>query len=357
MSKYTPLYDCHREAGAQIVDFFGWAMPLHYGSQIEEHRRVREAVGMFDVSHMGVLDISGSGAESFLRYALANDVAKLTQAGKALYSCMLNESGGVIDDLIVYRMGEKNYRIVLNAGTRESDVAWLQSLAKKFDVTLTERTDLAIVALQGPAALPLLNDLLLDEMAEKLKQLKPFEFLIDGETMIARTGYTGEAGVEVILPAETAKLMWEDLLNEDVAPCGLGARDTLRLEAGFNLYGADMDTTTSPLVSNLAWTVSLKDTSRDFVGRATLEKQKSEGIPQKLVGLVMEEKGVLRNHQKVFVDGVGEGEITSGSFSPTLGHAIALARVPMDTGDTAEVERRGQRITVKVVKPPFIKKD
>jgi len=356
MSKRTPLYDCHRQAGAQLVDFSGWEMPLHYGSQIEEHRQVREAVGMFDVSHMGVVDISGAGAYDFLRYVLANDVAKLTESGKALYSCMLNEKGGVIDDLIVYRLGEQDFRVVLNAGTRDGDLAWLQTLAKNFDVTLTERTDLAIVAVQGPGALPLLDDMLTKHVAEKLQALKPFQFLVDKEVMIARTGYTGEEGVEIILPADDAKFLWEDLLDEDVAPCGLGARDTLRLEAGYNLYGSDMDATTSPLISNLAWTVSLKDESRDFVGRQVLEKEKANSIKQKLVGLVMEEKGVLRDHQKVFVEGIGEGEITSGSFSPTLGHAIALARVPIDTGDTAEIERRGKRIKVKVVKPPFVKK-
>ncbi len=356
MSKRTPLYDCHREAGAQLVDFSGWEMPLHYGSQIQEHHRVRESVGMFDVSHMGVLDITGAGANDFLRYALANDIAKLTEAGKALYSCMLNDKGGVIDDLIVYRLGENDFRLVLNAGTRDSDLKWLQTLAKDFEVTLTERTDLSIIAVQGPGALSLLDDMLSEPIAEKLQRLELFQFLIAEDIMIARTGYTGEDGVEIILPSEDAKALWEDLLNEEVAPCGLGARDTLRLEAGFNLYGLDMDATTSPLISNLAWTVSLKDKVRDFVGRAALEKVKANGVIQKLVGLEMEVAGVLRDHQTVFVEGLDDGEITSGSFSPTLGHAIALARVPIDTGDTAEVERRGQRIPVKVVTLPFVKK-
>ena len=356
MSNRTPLYDCHREAGAQLVDFSGWEMPLHYGSQIQEHHRVRESVGMFDVSHMGVLDITGAGANDFLRYALANDIAKLTEAGKALYSCMLNDKGGVIDDLIVYRLGENDFRLVLNAGTRDSDLKWLQTLAKDFEVTLTERTDLSIIAVQGPGALSLLDDMLSEPIAEKLQRLELFQFLIAEDIMIARTGYTGEDGVEIILPSEDAKALWEDLLNEEVAPCGLGARDTLRLEAGFNLYGLDMDATTSPLISNLAWTVSLKDKVRDFVGRAALEKVKANGVIQKLVGLEMEVAGVLRDHQTVFVEGLDDGEITSGSFSPTLGHAIALARVPIDTGDTAEVERRGQRIPVKVVTLPFVKK-
>ncbi|MCB1826797.1 MAG: glycine cleavage system aminomethyltransferase GcvT [Coxiellaceae bacterium] len=356
MSKRTPLYEKHQAAGAQLVDFAGWEMPLHYGSQIEEHQCVRKAVGMFDVSHMGVLDVSGPGARNFLRYALANDIAKLKTPGKALYSCMLNEAGGVVDDLIVYFLTENEYRIVLNAGTRETDIAWLQSLAKDFDVTLTEKPDLAIVALQGPEALPLLFSMLSDELVEKVKALKPFEFFKDADVMVARTGYTGEDGVEIIVPNELAVGLWEDFLNEQVRPCGLGARDTLRLEAGYNLYGSDMDQNTSPLVSNLAWTISFKDEARDFVGRAALEKEKAVGVHQKLVGLVMKEKGVLRNHQTVFIENVGEGEITSGSFSPSLNYSIALARVPMETGETAEVDRRGKRIKVEVVKPPFFKK-
>lgn len=357
MSKKTPLYKKHQEARAQLVDFGGWEMPLHYGSQIEEHNFVREAVGMFDVSHMGVLDVAGLGARDFLRYVLANDVNKLKAPGKALYSCMLNEKGGVVDDLIVYYMAENEYRIVLNAGTRETDVQWLQSFAKDFEVTLTERPDLSIVALQGPEALPLLESMLMDNLVKKLNALKPFEFFIDEHVMIARTGYTGEDGVEIIVSSDLLTGLWQDLLSEQVRPCGLGARDTLRLEAGYNLYGSDMDQSTSPLVSNLSWTVSFKDESRDFIGCKALEKEKADGIKQKLVGLVMREPGVLRNHQTVFVNGVGEGEITSGSFSPSLNHAIALARVPMDTGETAEVERRGKRVTVEVVKPPFLKKE
>lgn len=357
MSKKTPLYDCHRESGAQLVDFSGWEMPLHYGSQIEEHLFVRQAVGLFDVSHMGVLDVTGPGAQDFLRYALANDVAKLKSPGKALYSCMLNEAGGVVDDLIVYRMTESDYRIILNAGNRESDVKWLQSLTNDFDVTLTPRPNLAILALQGPQAIPLLLSILPDDAVAQLNALKPFEFFVDSQgIMIARTGYTGEDGVEIIIPNDLAVNLWKDFITEEVRPCGLGARDTLRLEAGFNLYGADMNEETSPLVSNLSWTVSLKDEARRFVGREALEKEKANGIQQKLVGLVMKEPGVLRNHQEVFIPGGGVGEITSGSFSPSLKHAIALARVPMNTGDVAEVERRGKRVTVEVVKPPFVKK-
>jgi aminomethyltransferase len=357
MAKRTPLYDQHVQSGAQLVDFSGWDMPLHYGSQMEEHRLVRQAVGMFDVSHMGVIDIEGRQATDFLRYALANDVEKLKTSGKALYSCMLNPSAGVVDDLIVYKRSDDLYRVVLNAGTRDTDLAWLNELAETFHVTLQEQKDLAILAVQGPNALSLLEDMWSDTQGSTLAALRPFTFFIEENVMVARTGYTGEDGVEIIAPSEVIVMMWQDLLKEGVQPCGLGARDTLRLEAGYNLYGADMDQNTSPLVSNLSWTVSLKDASRDFVGRAALEKEKTDGADQKLVGLLMTEPGVLRNHQTVFIDGVGEGEITSGSFSPTLNHAIALARVPVATADVAAVERRGKRVEVTVVKPPFYKKE
>ena len=357
MAKRTALYDQHRQSGAQLVDFFGWEMPLHYGSQLEEHRLVRQAVGMFDVSHMGVVEIEGQQATDFLRYALANDVAKLRESGQALYSCLLNPAGGVVDDLIVYKRSDEAYRVVLNAGTCQADLVWLNGLAETFNVTLHARKDLAILAVQGPNALSLLADLWSDTVGEALSALRPFTFFIEDEVMVARTGYTGEDGVEIIASSDVIVMLWQELLTAGVRPCGLGARDTLRLEAGYNLYGADMDQDASPLVSNLSWTVSFKDASRDFVGKAALKKEKNEGLTQKLVGLVMTAPGVLRNHQTVFIDGVGEGEITSGSFSPTLNHAIALARVPVATGDVAAVERRGKRVKVTVVKPPFYKKE
>lgn len=356
MGKRTALYEQHRSAGAQLVDFAGWEMPLHYGSQIEEHRWVRRAAGMFDVSHMAVVDLTGPETKDFLRKLLANDVAKLTQPGKALYSCMLNEQGGVVDDLIVYFIGENDYRLVVNAGCRDKDLAWMRKQSSGFSVEITERTDLSIVAVQGPAAIDLLVSMLQAPLDEKLRALKPFNFFIEQGVQIARTGYTGEDGVEMIVPNELVAGLWEDLLNEEVKPCGLGARDTLRLEAGLNLYGHDMDETTSPLVSNLAWTVSFKDPARQFIGRDALEQEKEKGIEKKLVGLVMTEPGVLRDHQAVFIEGVGEGEITSGSFSPILNHAIAFARVPAATGSEAEVERRGKRVNVQITSVPFVKK-
>jgi len=354
MSKKTPLYDYHAKAGAHFVDFSGWEMPLHYGSQIQEHHAVRKAVGLFDVSHMGILDISGTQSTTFLRSLLANDVAKLNTAGKALYSCMLNEKGGVIDDLIVYRFGEAHYRVVLNAGTRDSDLRWIRALAAEYDLNLDERFNLSILAVQGPEALGLLKSMLEDPFVRSLTALNRFEFFVEKEVMIARTGYTGEDGVEFILPNDFVVDFWEDLLEEGVQPIGLGARDTLRLEAGFNLNGVDMTPETSPLISNLSWTVSFKDSSRNFIGRSALEQQQERGLREKLVGIKMKERGVLRNHQKLLVPGLPDGEITSGGFSPTLGHAIALARVPIETGTEAVVERRGRRVPVEVTRPRFI---
>lgn len=353
MGNKTPLYDEHVAAGGKLVDFAGWEMPINYGSQIEEHNCVRNDAGMFDVSHMTVVDLTGARTREFLRYLLANNVDRLTESGKALYSCMLNASGGVIDDLIVYFLEEDFFRMVVNAGTREKDLAWLRQQAVAFDVTVTERPELAMIAVQGPNARDRALGLLDAEARAAAAALKPFFGTFAGDWFIARTGYTGEDGFEIVLPAEAAPGFWQQLRAAGVRPAGLGARDTLRLEAGMNLYGADMDESVTPLEAALAWTVAWEPAERDFIGRAALEQQRSEGVPRKLVGLLLEDKGVLRNHQKVIVEGVGEGEITSGSFSPTLQRAIALARVPKQTGATCQVDIRGKLLTARVVKPPF----
>lgn len=337
-----------------MVDFSGWQMPLHYGSQIQEHHAVRKNIGIFDVSHMGVVDVIGTDAEKYLRYLLANDVAKLKNTGDALYACMLNEKGGVIDDLIVYRFSDHHFRLVINAGCREKDMAWMQQQAKNFDVALTLRDDLCLLALQGPDVITQLEKIFDKSVAEKISTLKPFQFHTHTHTVIARTGYTGESGVEIMLSAEDAIALWKKCMALKIPPCGLGARDTLRLEAGLNLYGADMNENTSPLISNLAWTVSFKDVDRHFIGRDALEKEKNAGISQQLVGLILESKGVLRNHQKVKIKECGEGEITSGSFSPTRNQSIALARIPMTTAHEAMIERRGEWLPVKIVKPKFL---
>ncbi|MBU3021580.1 glycine cleavage system aminomethyltransferase GcvT [Aestuariibacter sp. A3R04] len=353
MSNTTALHAKHLEAGAKMVDFFGWDMPINYGSQIEEHHAVRNDAGMFDVSHMTIVDVTGVQAKNYLRYLLANDVAKLKDKGKALYSGMLNEAGGVVDDLIVYHFDDTNYRLVVNSATREKDMNWLNDKASGFDVTITEKPDFAMIAVQGPNAKEKAASLFSEAQKEAVTGMKPFYGVQAEDLFIATTGYTGEAGYEIMVPTSQAGQFWQGLLDAGVKPCGLGARDTLRLEAGMNLYGQDMDETVSPLAANMGWTITWEPTDRDFVGRKALEAQKAEGT-EKLVGLVMTEKGVLRHGLKVKTQS-GEGVITSGTFSPTLGHSIALARVPADTTDTVEVEMRKKWVTVSVVKPSFVR--
>jgi len=353
MANRTPLYDAHLSAGAKMVDFHGWDMPLNYGSQIEEHHAVRTHCGMFDVSHMTVVDVKGEQAQAYLRYLLVNDVAKLTTPGKAQYSSMLNPQGGVIDDLIVYFFSSTDYRLVVNSATRDRDMQWLTEIASGFNVTITERPDLAMIALQGPQAEALFAEVLGAHNFASVAGMKPFMSVQVGELFIATTGYTGERGYEITVPASGVVTLWNQLIDTGVAPCGLGARDTLRLEAGMNLYGQDMDESVSPLQANMGWSVAFEPSDRDFIGRAVLAQQKADGHSV-LVGLVMESKGVLRHGQRVLVNG-GEGVITSGSFSPTLGYSIAMARVPAGADSQAEVEIRGKMVTVKVVKPSFVR--
>ena len=354
MGKTTVLFEQHLAAGAKMVDFSGWDMPIHYGSQLQEHKTVRDDAGVFDVSHMTIVDVKGEQAKPFLQYLLANDVSKLKEKGKALYSAMLNEQGGVIDDLIVYNMGDW-YRLVVNCGTREKDLAWMEKQAAGYNVSLIEQPNLAILAIQGPHAIAKVCSISSSERQAAIQALSVFQGVEDASWFVARTGYTGEEGLEIMLPAEEAVGFWQALLAGGVVPIGLGARDTLRLEAGMNLYGSDMDETVSPLAANMAWTIAWEPKSRDFIGRAALTKQRKNGLKEKMVGLVLDGRGVLRGHQKVIVADLGEGEITSGSFSPTLGYSIALARVPTGVGQETEVEIRGKRVAVKVVRPPFVR--
>ncbi|QPN45289.1 glycine cleavage system aminomethyltransferase T [Pseudomonas putida] len=354
MGQRTLLYDLHLALGAKTVDFGGWDMPLHYGSQVEEHHQVRSDCGVFDVSHMTVIDIDGTDATVWLQRLLANDVARLAGVGKALYSPLLNEQGAIIDDLIVYRT-ENGYRLITNAATRANVLAWLEAHSTGFSVGFKVRPDLAILAIQGPQAREKVAALLSASRAALIRELRPFEGLGEGDWFIARTGYTGEDGLEIILPGHEAVAFFNDLVGAGIAPSGLGARDTLRLEAGMNLYGQDIDEDHTPLTSNLGWSIAWEPAERDFIGRAGLLAEIERGVQDKLVGLVLEERGVLRAHQVVRVAGIGEGEITSGSFSPTLSKSIALARVPMATGDRAEVEIRGKWYPVRVVKPTFVR--
>jgi aminomethyltransferase len=382
MGLVTPLHKTHVDSGATLVDFGGWDMPLHYGSQLAEHRAVRQDAGMFDVSHMCVIDVNGSRAREFLRKLLANDVAKLKTRGKALYSCMLLPSGGVIDDLIVYFIADSSFRLVVNAGTRDKDLAWILDQARGFDLEVRARTELAMIAIQGPNARAKVASLLPAEGRATALDIAPFVGVqIDG-WFVARTGYTGEDGFEIMLPAEQAAGTWRSLIAAGVVPAGLGARDTLRLEAGLNLYGNDMDETRHPLESGLEWTVAFEPAERQFIGREALERVKTRGCDQ-LVGLLLEDRGVLRSHQKVITGnaqvsadrpGVGEtgdgeisgnpasstspgscGEVTSGTFSPTLNRSIALARVPRNTGPRVEVDIRGKLQAARIVKPPFVR--
>jgi len=355
MGLRTPLYETHVAAGARTVDFGGWDMPVNYGSQIEEHHAVRRDAGMFDVSHMCVVDLRGERVRDYLRHLLANDVSKLTEPGKALYSCMLRADGGVIDDLIVYYMNDRWYRMVVNAGTRDKDVAWLRQVATGFGVAVEPRTELAMIAVQGPNARVKAASVMEPAIAQRALEIGPFFGIDAGSLFIARTGYTGEDGFEIMLPSDQAVALWSRLRAAGVAPCGLGARDTLRLAAGMNLYGNDMDETTSPLESGLGWTIAWDPQDRDFIGRAALTAQKSAGVAHKLVGLLVEDRAVLRSHQKVLVANVGDGEVTSGTFSPTLQRSIGFARVPASTGDRCEVEIRGKLVPARVVRLPFVR--
>lgn len=356
MGRRTPLFELHQELGARIVDFGGWDMPVQYSSQIAEHHAVRRAAGVFDVSHMCAIDLKGPRVRAFLQHLLANDVARLKLPGKALYSCMLNEAGGVLDDLIVYFLKEDAFRMVVNAGTRDKDLAWIRSVGQSFDIEIIERTELAMLAIQGPEARQKTAALLSATAAADALALGPF-FGRDIEGwFVARTGYTGEDGFEVMLPASDAVRVWRELNATGVASCGLGARDTLRLEAGMNLYGNDMDENTHPFESGLAWTVAMQPDERRFIGRAALE---SLTPSRQLIGLVLEDRGVLRSHQKVVVPGADGaatyGEITSGTFSPTLERSIALARVPAGAMQHVQVDIRGKLLNARVVKPPFVR--
>jgi len=368
MSQKTILNDAHRALGAKMVDFGGWDMPINYGSQIEEHHQVRRDAGMFDVSHMTVVDLRGARVREFLRRLVANSVDKLQKSGKALYTCMLNPQGGVIDDLIVYFLDESYFRLVVNAATREKDLAWIGEQAKAFDVSVSERPELAMIAVQGPNAREKVIGLLREEDRARIGKLGKFVAgdaqTADGIALfIARTGYTGEDGFEVVVPEDRAVALWDALLAAGVKPAGLGARDTLRLEAGMNLYGQDMDDSVSPYEAALAWTIALDSGAdgapRDFIGRAPLEQLKASGAARQMIALVMDDKGVLRHGQKVLT-AHGEGEILSGTFSPTLNKSIAFARVPageiaLGAGGNVRVDIRGKEVPVRVVKFPFVR--
>lgn len=355
MLKNTALYAKHLDLNAKMVAFHGWNMPLNYGSQLEEHHFVRKHAGMFDVSHMTIVDVLGAGGRQFLRRLLTNDVDQLAHAGRALYSCMCNEHGGVIDDLIVYQRSSDNYRLVLNSATRERDLAWLREQVGGFSAGLQERTDLAMLAVQGPEAIKIVMGILGPSVADAISTLQRFECVDVDDLFIARTGYTGEDGLEIIVADTKIEALWDKLFEAGIRPCGIAARDTLRIEAGMLLYGQDMDETTTPLETGLAWTVKFVPEDRNFIGMGALLSQKNHGITRKLVGLVLEEnKGIMRSEQKVVVSGHPDGLITSGTFSPTLNKSIALARVPVAADGQVLVEIRGRLVCANIVKPRFV---
>ncbi len=354
-AQHTPLYQQHLDLNGQIVDFAGWQLPARYQGVMEEHHAVRRQAGLFDVSHMTIVDITGAEAAVLLRKLVANNIDKLTIPGKALYTCMLNEQGGILDDLIVYFFADDDYRIVVNAATRAQDLDWINQQAGSFSVNITERPELALLALQGPQAETHLTQQLAAH-ADTIQALKPFNTLREGDTIIARTGYTGEDGFEIMLPAAQAVRLWQALIQAGVTPCGLGARDTLRLEAGMCLYGQDMDASVSPLECGLSWTVAWEPDTRDFIGRQALSEQKQQGVKHKLVGLVIDQRTVMRSGYKVFLDDRQVGIVTSGTFSPTIEKPIGMARVSREVQDHCEVEIRGKRYNARVVKPMFVRK-
>jgi aminomethyltransferase len=356
MLKKTALHSRHQALGAKLVDFGGWEMPIHYGSQLEEHHAVRSGCGMFDVAHMSAVDLHGARTREFLRTLVANDVAKLKTAGKALYTCMLNVNGGVIDDLIVYFQREDWFRLVVNAGTTDKDLAWIRPAAAKFGVEVKHRTDLGILAVQGPNVRKIVGKHIPAAIREGALALKAFQSVYSEPWFVATTGYTGEDGFEFIVPHDELAKLWDALVKDGVRPCGLGARDTLRLEAGMNLYGQDMDESVTPLECGLAWTVAFEPADREFNGRGALEAIKA-APPRKQVGIVLDKGGVLRSHMKLRFANHAEGETTSGSFAPSMKNSVALARVQghANGGQGCEVEIRGVWHACRVVHPPFVR--
>jgi aminomethyltransferase len=354
MAQKTVLNDIHREAGGRMVEFAGWELPLHFGSQVAEHHAVRRDAGMFDVSHMAILDLEGREVRPFLRRLLANDIGRLKSPGQALYSCLLNEAGGIIDDLMVFRRAGERFRIISNAATRDRVSGWIGRQAEPYAVVLKPRSDLALIAVQGPAARCEAVSALPPELREAAGGLGFFEFAESGEWFVSCSGYTGEDGYELILPRDAAAAVWRQLATAGVRPCGLGARDTLRLEAGLRLYGADMDETVTPLEAGLIWTVAFQPEERDFIGREALEAQRKAGGGRRFAGLVLEEPGIMRHGQRVVVPGPGEGIVTSGIFSPTLGRSLAFARLPAGRYDHCLVDIRGQLKQARVTSPRFL---
>ena len=339
-----------------MIDFHGWDMPINYGSQLSEHEQVRNSCGIFDVSHMTILDFEGKDVKEFLRKLLANDINALNEDFDGLYSALLNESGGILDDLIAYKL-ESGYRLVFNCATRESDISWIVSQVGDMNVSFSERLDLSMIAMQGPDVFEVLSRCFSAETSNELKKKRPFQGLMENGTLVTTTGYTGEKGVEIMIDNEKANSLWQKAIQSGARPVGLAARDTLRLEAGMNLYGFEMDKMISPLECNMAWTVSLKDKERSFIGKEAFELKKKNGDHDLLKGLLFEDRCIVRSNQEIFFDEkkTKEGIVTSGTYSPTLKKSIALARIVHSDKETCLAEVRGKIFTAAIGQPRFIK--
>lgn len=360
MPARTPLYEAHRALGARWIEFGGWEMPLSYRGPLEEHRAVREHCGLFDVSHMGEIEIHGPEAAAVCQELTVNDVQRL-RPGDGQYTLLCNEQGGVLDDLILFRLGPERYLLIVNAANTAADLAWVRERAGKRAEIVDRSAELALLALQGPEAEVALRCL----TALDLTMLRPFtvvEGLVAGvRTLVSRTGYTGEDGLELLVDASEARALWDATIEivsrRGGLPVGLGARDTLRLEAGLPLCGSDMDASTTPLEAGLSWVVKLR--KGEFVGRAALVAQARAGLPRRLVGMELEGQGIPRHGYEVWRDDALVGQVTSGTRSPTLGTFIGLAYVAIEAaapGTPVTIDIRGRRVPAHVVERPFYRR-
>jgi aminomethyltransferase len=345
----TPLNKSHIELGAKMVNFSNWEMPISYSSLIEEHNAVRNTVGIFDVSHMSVFDFDGDNQVAFFEKIFANDIKKIYKDNKAIYGALLNEEGGILDDLIIYHANNK-FRLVSNCSTREQNRQWFEKHAVEFGVKVMERSDMGILAIQGPDAL---NKILkIKEIDNQVNTLQSFGCMFEGDKLYARTGYTGEDGLELIVPTKDINHLWDQALELGCTPIGLGARDTLRLEAGLNLYGNDMTINNHPYESNMGWTIDMSDESREFIGKdALLSIDQSKS--QKIVGIILQDKGILRSGYEITHE-QGKGVVLSGSYSPTLQSSIGLARVDQGYKENGKVMIRNKLLNIDFVSPRFL---
>jgi len=361
MLKRTPLYEAHVSIGARMVEFAGWEMPVQYSGHVQEHMAVREAAGLFDVSHMGEIEIRGSDALALVQRVTTNDASKL-QDNQVQYSTITADDGGVLDDLLVYRINAEYYLLIVNAGTTDSDFEWIQSHADglKLEVHNTSPA-FALLALQGPRAERILQQLT-DHMLDLIPYYWSQRVLVDSlDCRVSRTGYTGEDGFEILCHAPDARHLWNRLLvtcfDQGLIPCGLAARNTLRLEAGYRLYGHDMDETTTPLEAGLGWVVKLA--KGDFIGRSALVRQKEEGLKRKLVGFEVLDRAPARDGYPVVIGDKQVGAVTSGSPAPFLKKNIGFAYLPIEhtsVGTEFFVVIRGRNVPARVVETPFYKR-